>query len=201
MIIKGLILGFSVAAPIGPIGILCINRCLRNGFWSGLSTGMGAASADVIYALIAGLGISAVSEFLLSEKLMIQVAGLAFLLYLGLKIFFEKPGRKASTPESKNLLADYATSLGLTITNPMTILFFIAIFSGLGFVNSGANYTNVLMLVIGVFLGSFAWWLFLSGITVVFSEKVKDSMGIVNKVCGAIIFIFGLAILVNLLLT
>ena len=87
-LIRGLIIGFSVAAPVGPIGILCINRTIKKGCISGLTTGLGAASADLIYGLIAGFGLVFISNFLLNQKLLIQSLGLVFLFYLGFKIIF-----------------------------------------------------------------------------------------------------------------
>ncbi|HOX23113.1 MAG TPA: LysE family transporter [Elusimicrobiales bacterium] len=198
LLIKGIILGFSVAAPIGPIGILCINRTMKNGLWSGFLTGAGAATADAIYAIIAGFGITAVSGFLLSQKLLIQLCGLVFLFYLGAKTFSEMPGSKEAKAKPGTLLEDYLTSLGLMIANPVTILFFLAVFTGLGLAAAGSDPVNSILLVAGVCSGSLAWWLILSGLTSVFRDKVKDKLGVINKLSGAIILLFGLAILFNL---
>jgi len=162
----GLLLGFSVAAPVGPIGILCINRTINKNFTSGFVSGLGAATADLLYGLIAAFGLTVISTFLIDQKFWIQLAGLVFLIYLGIKTIIRKDHDiefKQST--DKGLIKDYLSTLILTITNPVTILFFIAVFAGLGLSNSINGLDSALQLIFGVFMGSCLWWLFLSGIT------------------------------------
>jgi len=130
---KGLLLGFSVAAPIGPIGVLCINRTINKNFIAGFVSGLGAATADLIYGLIAGLGLTVISTFLINQKFWIQIIGLVFLFYIGIKTIIKKDNDiEFKSVTDKGLLKDYFSTLILTITNPMTILFFIAVFAGLG---------------------------------------------------------------------
>ena len=122
---EGIIIGFSIAAPVGPIGILCIRRSLDKGILSGLLTGMGAASADAIYGSIAGFGLTLVSNFLVNNRLWLQIIGIIFLAYLGIKTLIERPASETKENlKSKNLLVDYFSAFVLTITNPMTIIFF-----------------------------------------------------------------------------
>ena len=126
---KGLILGFSVAAPVGPIGVLCINRTINKSYVSGLVTGLGAATADLIYGLIAGLGLTIISNFLIDQKLWIQTIGLIFLFYLGIKTLMKKKTEiEFNKTIDTRLFKDYLTTFILTITNPATILFFLAVF-------------------------------------------------------------------------
>jgi len=193
LLLKGLILGFSIAAPVGPIGLLCINRTLQKGKLSGFLSGMGAASADMIYGCIAAFGLTVVSNILIKESFWVKLFGGFFLCYLGLSIFFSKKNNQASKYQSKGLLNDYFSTFLLTITNPMTILSFTAVFAGLGIVNSHRGFINSSLLVLGVFLGSAAWWLLLSYIVTFISSKSNISfLALINKASGVIILCFGL---------
>jgi threonine/homoserine/homoserine lactone efflux protein len=198
---KGLILGFSVAAPVGPIGILCINRTLNKSFASGFVSGLGAATADLLYGSIAGFGLSAVSTFLIDQKIWVQLTGLVFLVYIGIKLILKKDDDIEFKPVTDNgLLKDYFSTLALTITNPVTILFFIAVFAGLGLANTITGIQAVLQLILGVFTGSCIWWLFLSGLTMKLKTRINKSLlKWIDSVSGVLILFFGLLILINLI--
>lgn len=201
LLYKGLILGFSVAAPVGPIGILCINRTINKNYMSGLVSGLGAASADLIYGLIAGLGLTVISNFLISQKLWIQCIGLVFLFYLGVKTLLKKKAEvKFSKKQNIGLLKDYFSTFVLTITNPITILFFLAVFSGLGLSNPENEKLATIPLVIGVFLGSAIWWFLLSGLTYKLKNKINSKiLKAIDFVSGIIILAFAMFILFDLL--
>ena len=200
LLYKGLILGFSVAAPVGPIGILCINRTLNKNFTAGFVSGLGAATADLTYGLIAGLGLTAISTFLINQQVWIQSIGLVFLFYLGIKSILKKETEiQFDTNTEKGLLKDYLSTLFLTITNPMTILFFIAVFAGLGLSRSANGASAVIQLVSGVFIGSGVWWLFLSGLTHKLKSKInKRILRKIDLASGILILVFGLLILADL---
>ena len=118
-------LGFSVAAPVGPIGLLCINRTINKNFAAGFVSGLGAATADLIYGFIAGFGLTMISTFLIDQKTWIQLIGSCFLIYLGIKTIKKRePKIEFNSASDKGLLKDYFSTLILTITNPLTILFF-----------------------------------------------------------------------------
>lgn len=198
---KGLLLGFSVAAPIGPIGVLCINRTINKNFIAGFVSGLGAATADLIYGLIAGLGLTVISTFLINQKFWIQIIGLFFLFHIGIKTIIKKDNDiEFKSVTDKGLLKDYFSTLILTITNPMTILFFIAVFAGLGLSVTINGFYSIIQLVLGVFVGSCIWWLFLSGLTD--RLKTRISKRILKKtdlLSGIMILLFGLFILISLL--
>lgn len=199
--LKGIILGFSIAAPVGPIGVLCIRRTLQFGRFSGLFSGLGAAIADMIYAVIAAFGLTFISNFLMSGQFWLQLIGGGFLLYLGWKTFFSKVGGKPSDISHSTLMNDFLSTFFLTITNPMTILSFLAVFAGLGLSNIQGSYVEAALLVMGVFLGSAAWWLLLSEGVTLFRKKVSEKvMKWINRVAGMIITAFGLAALILALL-
>jgi threonine/homoserine/homoserine lactone efflux protein len=135
--LKGLLLGFSIAAPVGPIGLLCIQRTIANGRRSGLVTGLGAATADGLYGAVAAFGLTTISGFLVGQQIWLRLIGGLFLLYLGSRTFLSKSAERAASSIHKNLFRDYASTVFLTITNPMTILSFAAVFAGLGLASTG----------------------------------------------------------------
>lgn len=195
---KGLIIGFSIAAPVGPIGVLCINRSLHFGWKVGLATGLGAAGADGVYGLVAGFGLTFISHFLLNNAKWISLIGGIFLLYLGIKTLVSHPPKQRSIDEVKRprLVTATATTFFLTLTNPMTILSFIAIFAGLG-LGTATTYAEAIMMVLGIVFGSFLWWLLLSVGVAVFIRKKLNSATLhwVNISSGVIIILFGLVAL------
>lgn len=195
LFIKGLIIGFAIAAPVGPIGVLCIKHSLHDGFKSGLITGLGAASADGIYGLIAGFGLTAISSLLITHQFWIKLIGGLFLLYLGLKLLLKPYQESAALPNSdKKLLHIYGKTFFLTLTNPMTILSFTAIFAGLGLGSTHSNYTQAILLISGIILGSALWWVMLSSsVALILHHRVNSKiLKIINKISGLIILIFGI---------
>jgi len=193
LLLSGFVIGFSIAAPVGPIGILCIRRTLAQGRVSGLISGLGAALADAVYGGIAGLGLTIITGFLIDQQIWLHIIGGGFLLYLGIKIFYSKRVAEVSMQGDHNLWADFISTFSLTITNPMTILSFVAIFAGLGLGSVGDDYLAVSLFIFGVFAGSMSWWSVVSGIAGWYKGKL-DLTGLlwVNRVSGGIIFGFGL---------
>ena len=197
---QGLIVGFSIAAPVGPIGLLCIQRSLTRGRGAGLVSGLGAATADAMYGSVAGFGVSFVSTFLVSQQSWIRLVGGAFLIYLGAKIWRSKP-RDAGTVEADHgLLGDYASTLALTLSNPLTIISFAAIFSGLGLAGAGGDYVAAAALVSGVFSGSTLWWVILSTAVSSFRKRLEQgAMRWVDRVSGTVILAFGSVAILSIL--
>ena len=197
---KGMIIGISIAAPVGPIGLLCVRRTLTRGQAAGIISGLGAATADAIYGCIAGFGLTFISGILISQQNNLRLIGGLFLCYLGIRTFLSKPEEQAAKAKGSSLVGDYTSTFFLTLTNPMTILSFTAIFAGLGLVGAGGNYISAGILVSGVFIGSSSWWLILSGSVSLFRKKFTSTgMQIINKVSGIIITGFGLFALISLI--
>jgi threonine/homoserine/homoserine lactone efflux protein len=195
---KGAGIGFFIAAPVGPIGLLCIRRTLANGRASGLVSGLGAATADATYGSVAGFGLTAVSAFLIREEMAFRAVGGLFLLYLGIMALRARPAAEAARANDGGLLRDYLSTLLLTLTNPLTILSFAAIFTGLGIVRA-QSHAAAGMLVLGVFLGSAAWWLILSGGVGAVRERFGPGvMRWVNVLSGLVICGFGVWALAEL---
>ena len=191
--LQGLIIGFSIAAPVGPIGVLCIRRTLSEGRLAGILSGMGAASADMLYGAIAAFGLTAAQSILLGQSTRLRIVGGAFLLYLGIKTVFSKPTAESGKITSGGLLSVYLTTFFLTITNPITILSFLAIFAGFRLAETSGSYLQASLMVLGVFLGSSAWWLTLSIGVNLLREKLTPALLIwVNRLAGVTIFVFGI---------
>jgi threonine/homoserine/homoserine lactone efflux protein len=161
LFLKGLAFGFILAATVGPMWILCLRRTLASGALVGFASGMGIAAADGIYGAAAAFGLTAVSGFLLRYAFWIGLAGSAFLLYLGVKTLMARPEIVASSEKSISLHAAFLSTLGLTLTNPPTIVAFAAIFAGLGLA-ANADYGAAALVVAGVCAGSAAWWVILA---------------------------------------
>lgn len=197
LILKSLIIGFAIAAPVGPIGVLCIQRSLHDGFKIGLMTGLGAALADGTYGLIAGFGLTALSSLLVAHQFWIHVLGGLFLLYLGIKLFLTKPREKSAGNSDKSSWHALCTTYFLTLTNPATILSFVAVFAGLGLGTIHPSYVDAIILVLGITIGSIIWWLILSsGVVFMLHHRLSQTMmqGI-NRLSGLIIFVFGIVAL------
>lgn len=198
--VKGLILVFSIAAPVGPIGVLCIRRTLQGGRWVGLVTGLGAATADAFYGSIAAFGLTLASAFLLSIQTGLRLVGGLFLLYLGARAFFSAPAGQSARASAACLPAAYLSTFLLTLSNPATILSFLAIFAGLGFVeNAASRPAGAVLLVLGVFSGSSLWWLLLSGGVSLLGPRLNaGALRWVNRVSGLLIGGFGFAAVISI---
>jgi threonine/homoserine/homoserine lactone efflux protein len=192
--IRGLVIGLSIAAPVGPIGVLCIRRTLAGGFRPGLLSGLGAACADALYGSIAAFGLTALSDVLVGQQDAMRLIGGAFLLGLGVRAFLAKPGGESAAEGSRSLLGALASTFLLTLTNPMTILSFAGIFAGLGLASSGGDFLAAGIMVGGVFLGSAAWWVILSGAVSRLRSKVQPvHLQWINRLSGLVILAFGVA--------
>jgi threonine/homoserine/homoserine lactone efflux protein len=192
LLVRGLIIGFSIAAPVGPIGVLCIRRTLAQGRTSGFLSGLGAATADAFYGCVAGFGLTAISAFLIDQRFWIQLIGGVFLLALGVKTLRSAPSAQAAAASANGLVASYVSTFFLTIANPMTILSFAGIFAALGVAETGGDYSAAALLVSGVFIGSAAWWLILSGGVGLMRERLTDGiLRWTNRLSGIVLAVFG----------
>ena len=207
--IKGIMIGFAIAAPVGPIGILCIRRTLLNGVASGLASGIGAALADCLYGAVAAFSLTAVAAFMQHYSVWLQVLGGIFLAALGVRIALQKPHKEDEIRHPRKdkhgpveIAGDFASTFLLTLTNPATILSFVAIFAGLGLVgDEPPDYELSALMVVGVFLGSLLWWCILSGGIGIFRHKLdRKALRFTNLLSGVIIGGFGALVLAHLLI-
>lgn len=197
--IKGLVIGFAMAVPIGPIGIICVRKTLTEGRMHGMVIGLGAATADLFYGSVAAFGLTIISDTLQSQRVWIRLVGGALLLFLGIRTFRARPADPKMPLRHTGIIRSYFTTIFLTFTNPITIFAFIAVFSALG-LGDGLGFFSASILVSGVFLGSGLWFLILSSGVTLFRKKLDlGGMKWVNKIAGALIFISGLIAVGSLL--
>jgi len=200
--IRGLLIGLSIAATVGPMSFLCIQRTLNRGQLYGLVSGLGIATADGVYGSIAAFGLTLLTHFLVSEQIWIRLIGGSFLVYLGVRTVLTKPAERAAVLKTKTngYLGAHASTFLLTLTNPLTILSFTAIFAGIGVGSASKSIFSATAVVIGVFTGSTLWWIILtSGINLLRKKITLQWLLWINRISGCIITLFGLLALLTLL--
>jgi threonine/homoserine/homoserine lactone efflux protein len=201
---KGALIGFAIAAPVGPIGILCIRRTLSDGRLAGFVSGLGAAGADTVYGLAAALGLTWIGDFLQAHRDWISVVGGLFLLYLGFIEIRAKPvDPTAPAPKPIGLISHFVSTFFWTLANPVTVLSFLTIFTVLDVAGPGAvppgavgpaesDFSGITALVTGVAIGSSLWWLVLSMSVGLFRHHFRGQpMRWPNVIAGALILGFG----------
>jgi len=197
LLLKGGAIGLAISAPVGPIGVLCIQRTLASGRIVGLVSGLGAATADAIYAAIAVLGLAFISEVLIGQQALLRIIGSGVLISIGIRILLSKPPEGSASRGRDGLTGAYASTFVLTLVNPLTILFVAAIFAGLGAGTISGNIRSGAPLILGVFLGSALWWFLLTGgVSLVRDRFTPRMMRWVNLGSGALIVLFGVSALI-----
>ncbi len=191
LIFKGIGVGLSIAAPVGVIGFLCIQQTLRGGIRLGVASGLGAATADMMYGVLVALGLKVSQSVFFGYKAQLTFLGGMFLCYIGIRKFFSKVTiPHDSGPINNGLLHAYVVTFFLTLTNPATILDFTALFTGLSIYVYG--YFEAFNFISGVFLGSALWWLMLCFVVDLFRKKLSIKvLRYINYIAGVSIFFFG----------
>ena len=197
--LKGILVGFAMAVPIGPIGIMCIRKTLTEGRLRGLIIGLGAATADLLYGCVAAFGLTYISNVISTERIWIRILGGTLLLFLGIRTYRAPPADPKLHIHSSGLLGSYFYTVFLTLTNPITIFAFIAVFAALGLGNE-VNVFSGSALVIGVFIGSCLWFLSLSSGVTLFRKKLDIiGLGWVNRIAGILIILSGVIAIVSII--
>jgi threonine/homoserine/homoserine lactone efflux protein len=197
--LKGLIIGFAMAVPIGPAGIMCIRKTLAEGPSRGLIVGLGAATADALYGSIAAFGLTFVSDAIAREHFWVRLIGGALLLFLGIRTFRVKLKDPILPFNLKGLFGSYVSTLILALTNPVTVFAFVAVFAAFGLGHT-ITFVSACLLVLGVFLGSCLWFLALGYVAVFFRKRLKSGgFRWVNTISGVLLIISGLAAFVSLM--
>lgn len=200
---KGMLVGLMVSIPLGPMGVLIIQKTLHKGALSGFVAGMGAASADLFYAMVAAFGLGFVINTVQTHELLLQIIGGIFLIGIGLKIYFDNPIRqirqKRQGKVSKTgLLGDYLSLFFLTVSNPITVVVFMAVFAGMSVFGESSSILGEFLVVLGVLLGGGIWWYTLSTLVNIFRKKFRLRVLItINRVSGMIIAILGALVILS----
>ncbi len=191
-IFEGMIVGFSASVPLGPIGVLCIQRTLQRGRLAGFFSGLGAAVSDTIYAVIAGFSLSFIVAFIEEQIFWIQIFGAVILFLLGAHIYRSNPAvqLRRQRRSKSSYLQDFVSTFLLTISNPLALFLFIAFFAGFGVVAPNSGLAGQLVLILGVFLGATTWWLLLTSVVGLFRQAVNlRRLFWINKIAGATIIV------------
>jgi threonine/homoserine/homoserine lactone efflux protein len=202
--LQSMLIGFSIAAPVGPIGILCIRRTLLKGRWAGFATGLGAATADAFYGAIAAFGLTFLANFLINQSVWMRIGGGLFLIFLGIKFLGTKPSYERenyiNSNSERRLFQDFLSTFLLTLSNPLTILSFSAIIAGFGSsVIESRNYFVSSMMILGIFLGSSLWWILLTYFSSLFRNHISSNTLVwINRIAGGIILLIGTGVLLSL---
>jgi threonine/homoserine/homoserine lactone efflux protein len=196
-VLKGFAVGFIVAIPVGPVGLLCTQRTLSHGRMHGLISGLGAATADVIYASLAAFGLTIISNFLIAQRMWFRLFGGSFLCLLGIRIILSKPAPIGSLAEKLRHFSNYTSTLLITLSNPMSILISAGMFAGLGLVGPDVGWSKATQIVGGVFLGSMFWWISLSAFVGIFHKQAGDNtMVLLARIFGSIIATLGIIVII-----
>ncbi|HEY1260512.1 MAG TPA: LysE family transporter [Stellaceae bacterium] len=197
--LKGLLVGAVIAVPVGPVGVLCVRRTIFEGTLAGLASGLGAATADAIFGIIAGFGLTVVADWLLGYENLLRAGGGGYLLYAGGAAFFAKPDpEQHEETDPEGLARDFASTFALSVTNPVTILAFLGIFAALGLSGTTATLLGAASMVLGVWIGSMLWWLGLSlGIGPFRRSIGPRHLAWISRGSGAILFLSGAALLIT----
>lgn len=199
-IIKGIIVGFLASVPLGPVGVLCIQRTINKGRVSGIFSGMGAATVDAFFAMVAAFGLTFIITFIEEQHFYIQLIGGAVLILLGVNIFRTNPIKQIRRHRRKKnkLIEDYFSVLLLTLSNPLAIFLFVAAFAGIGMVSADDKAIKSWLIVAGVFAGAMIWWFTLTFLINIFRKKFRlKQLWWINKIAGLAIIVFGVAAMLS----
>jgi threonine/homoserine/homoserine lactone efflux protein len=200
VLLKGIILGLTVSMPLGPIGIILINRTIKRGLLSGFFSGLGLATADTLLALLAALGFTVIISFINEERFIISIIAGLIIIGIGLKIFLSNPVKDIRNREkaNKSLWRDYYSVFVLSISNPYTIFIFVAFFSGVHINGNIKPQLVPFFLIPGVLIGTITWWFFLSYFVSRFKKKIRLRVIVrLNKVAGVVVVIIGIIVLLS----
>jgi threonine/homoserine/homoserine lactone efflux protein len=192
LLLRGVIAGIAISAPVGPVNVLCVSRTIKKGLHSGIVSGLGAAAADTIYGSIAGFSITFIIGWLVRELFWIRVVGGLLLIAIGLVYYFKKPKSLGETEKRDSAGSDMATTFLLTLTNPTTVLSFLAVLAVLG-LGERRPWTLTSFLVLGIFCGAMFWWTLLASISGHFRDRFNDRAVVwLNRIGALAIGAFGL---------
>ena len=198
LFIKGIVAGFIIAAPVGPVGILCVQRTLSHGFVIGLAPGVGGAVADTIFGAVAAFGLTFIADILIRHETEMRLGGGILLLILGIHGCLKKVSHVSAPPSVRGAAGDAISCFMLTITNPITILTFSPVFLAVGAVVAKDDQPAAWTLILGVLVGSCLWWVVLCLLASLFRKKLNSArMVLIHRVSAGLILFFGVIVLLS----
>ena len=202
LFVQGIIIGLTLAAPVGPLALICIQRTVTEGRLHGIFSGIGVATADSFYAAVTFLGLTVISGLIIAQQYLFRFLAGVVLILIGIRVFLSIPSAISAKTEHETYLKDYLSMVALAIANPLTLVFFLVILPGYGVVIRGTSFLSAVEFVAGVFFGSTVWWVVLCGsIGSVRSRLSSENLGRINRVSGLLISCFGAGVLILLVIT
>jgi threonine/homoserine/homoserine lactone efflux protein len=202
LFVQGIIIGLTLAVPVGPLSLICIQRSVTDGRLHGIFSGIGVATADSFYAAVTFLGLTVISGVIIAQQYLFRFIAGIVLIFIGIRVFLALPPVISARSDHETYLKDYLSMVALAIANPLTLVFFLVILPGYGVVFSGTSYLSAMEFVSGVFVGSAVWWVVLCGsVGSVRSRISSQNLGFINRVSGLLISCFGVGVLILLALT
>lgn len=196
-LIRGLVVGVALAAPVGPVGLIVIRLALTHGQGPAVTAGLGAAVADGIFGAIGGLGLTLIQTFITSNQAALASIGGVILIVLGIGTYRQTVAFDDRPVTFDSMVRDFTASFSLAITNPATMIAALGLFATLGTVNPLATPVRAAMLVGGVFVGSALWWITLSGLAVTLRQRMRQSLPWINRISAALFFLIGVGVLLS----
>jgi len=201
IILKGILIGLMVSVPLGPMGVVIVQRTLNKGRTSGFVSGLGAATADTLFALIAVMGFGFIIQFIENQRIYIEIIGSLFVIFIGGKIFYSDPIAQIRRGRRKKntLFADYITVFLMTFSNPLAIFIFIALFAAINLVTDSHRYFSSFLVVLGVFGGAVLWWFTITSVVSHYRQRFRlKRIWWINKITGGIIILLGIIALIKI---
>jgi threonine/homoserine/homoserine lactone efflux protein len=202
LFVQGIVIGLTLAVPVGPLALICIQRTVSEGRLHGIFSGIGVATADSFYAAVTFLGLTVISGLIIAQQYLFRFLAGVILILIGIRVFLSIPSAISAKTEHETYLKDYLSMVALAIANPLTLVFFLVILPGYGVVIHGTSFLSAAEFVAGVFFGSTVWWVVLCGsIGSVRSRISAENLGRINRVSGLLISCFGAGVLILLVIT
>lgn len=195
-LLKGILIGLLFGVPIGAVGTMTVGRTLNHDFSAGMATGLGSSAADCIYAGVGAFGLTIVSDFMLKYETVIHLLGGCLVIAMGISAFFGKQKNADEQKPAERKLPMFLSAFAVGITNPAAILTFLFAFSYFD-LSAEMNALHGILLICGVLLGTFLWWLTLSGVAVRFRERAVNHRTMLNRIFGSLLIVFGLVVFVS----
>jgi threonine/homoserine/homoserine lactone efflux protein len=199
LFIQGIVIGLTLAVPVGPIALICIQRTLTDGRFHGIFSGIGVATADSFYAAVTVLGLTMISGVIIAHQFLFRFLAGIVLIFVGIRVFMSLPSCVCAKTVHETYFKDYLSMVGIAIANPLTLVFFLIVLPGFGIVINSTTFLSAAEFIAGVFFGSTAWWILLCGaIGSMRSSFSVKTLGLINRVSGVIISVCGAGMLVLL---
>jgi threonine/homoserine/homoserine lactone efflux protein len=202
LFIQGIIIGLTLAVPVGPIALICIQRTVTDGRFHGIFSGIGVATADSFYAAVTVLGLTIISSVIVTNQFLFRFLAGIVLIFVGMRVFMSLPSCVSTKTVHETYFKDYLSMVGIAIANPLTLVFFLIVLPGFGIVINSTAFLSAAEFIAGVFFGSTAWWILLCGtIGSMRSRFSIKTLGLINRVSGVLISVCGAGMLVLLAMT